>query len=736
MSTIDIWGGIECTINRVGQQFHDQLRLSGHYDRKADLAQIAELGIKTLRYPVLWEHVAPNGLKQANWSWTDERLHMLRALGIRPIVGLLHHGSGPAYTDLTDPDFADKFTEYAHAVAERYPWIDAYTPINEPLTTARFSGLYGFWYPHGKDDETFAHIILNQSKATVLAMNAIRAINPTAQLIQTEDYGRTDATPLLQYQANFENERRCLGFDLLCGQLHDRMPMWHYLIDHTSLNADDLHWYTDNPCPPDIMGINYYATSDRYLDENWSFYPYVNRGSNGRHEYADVESVRTPQGLAGYSNLLTALWARYQRPLAITEVHLNCTREEQVRWLEQCHQSLTALKQDGLPIYAMTVWALLGAFNWQCLLTQNTGCYEPGAFDLRSPAPRPTMVCDWIRQKTQLTPYTHPVLSQPGWWARPEGQLYPKQPINDTKNVPYRQAASSTEKPLLITGATGTLGNAFARLCQLRGLPYVLTSRSTMDLSDYAAIEKQLDTLKPWAVINAAGYVRVDDAEQDNQACFHANVNGPVHLATACHHYGLPLVHFSTDLVFDGLKKQPYVETDVTAPLNYYGYCKRLAEKRVLEILPKALLVRTGGFFGPWDAHNWVTTSLTALKAGKAVILPSDCISSLTYVPDLVNTTLDLLLDNETGLWHLTNDSPGLSWYELVKQAARLCQIPLITLHPGFTKDMHWRAKRPPYCLLTSEKAYLMPGIANALTRYAEAVMAQYTVTEANYYNA
>ena len=90
---IELWGGVECTVNRVGDQYFSQLERSGHDSRFDDLDRVAELGVRALRYPVLWERVAPHGIESANWSWSDERLARLRELGITPIVGLLHHGS-------------------------------------------------------------------------------------------------------------------------------------------------------------------------------------------------------------------------------------------------------------------------------------------------------------------------------------------------------------------------------------------------------------------------------------------------------------------------------------------------------------------------------------------------------------------------------------------------------------------------------------------------------------------
>ena len=137
-SGFELWGGVECTVNRVGDHYFSQLERSGHDSRFDDLDRVAELGVRALRYPVLWERVAPHGIESANWSWSDKRLARLRELGITPIVGLVHHGSGPAHTSLVDPTFAGKLADYASAVAQRYPWVDRYTPVNEPLNYGAF----------------------------------------------------------------------------------------------------------------------------------------------------------------------------------------------------------------------------------------------------------------------------------------------------------------------------------------------------------------------------------------------------------------------------------------------------------------------------------------------------------------------------------------------------------------------------------------------------------------------
>src|SRR5688572_19553984 len=239
-----LWGGVECTLNRVRDTYFDQSVLTRHHIRHGDLDRIAALGIRTLRYPVLWERVARSpGVD--DWSWTDARLEVLRTAGIRPIVGLVHHGSGPRWTSLIDDAFPDGLAAFASRVAERYPWVDAYTIVNEPLTTARFSGLYGFWYPHKADGRSFARALINQCRATVLGMARIRRVNPAAQLIQTEDICTVFSRPSLAGEAAFLNERRWLTFDLLCGRVVPGHAMWGYLRAN-GVSESELAWFAEH----------------------------------------------------------------------------------------------------------------------------------------------------------------------------------------------------------------------------------------------------------------------------------------------------------------------------------------------------------------------------------------------------------------------------------------------------------------------------------------------------------
>lgn len=570
-NTIELWAGVECTLNRVGNRYFNQMECSGHLTRIEDLDRFADLGIRTIRYPVLWEQIAPDHPNRMDWSWADERLSRLRELDIKPIVGLVHHGSGPRYTSLIDPNFVDLFTEYASAVAQRYPWVEYYTPVNEPLTTARFSGMYGHWYPHGKDGETFAKALITQCKATVKAIQAIRKVNLEAKLVQTEDLGKTFSTPLLAYQASLENERRWLSLDLLCGKLTRKRPMWKYLRSF-GVSEAELQWFLDNPCPPDIIGINHYLTSERFLDERVERYPTCTHGGNEYHTYADVEAVRVLMpGTAGPQVLMKEAWERYKLPVAITEAHLSCTREEQMRWLKQIWESAQALQREGVDVHAVTVWSLLGSYNWNSLVTCDNNFYEPGVFDVRSPEPRPTAIAEMIRAFTKGNNFYHPTLEKPGWWRRTARLLYPpvrssqdavmglvaKSPedtgnysytgdraieikfvfgsgISSTKTATYNTALNKgNTAPLLILESTGHLGKAFARVCEIRAIPYCLKATEKLDIGNSDDVHKLINENKPWAVINTADFNEIDMSEQEQAICLRLNTYGSKTVAAA-----------------------------------------------------------------------------------------------------------------------------------------------------------------------------------------------------------
>jgi dTDP-4-dehydrorhamnose reductase len=710
MTRLELWGGVECTINRVGDTWYDQLASNGHRGQLEDLELFAALGIRRLRQAVLWERHAG---ESPDWRSTDEALHKLRGLGVEPIAGLIHHGSGPAGTSLIDANFAPGLAAHAGRVAQRYPWLQWYTPVNEPLTTARFSALYGFWYPHARDDLSFGRALLNQLRATVLAMRAIRGVNPEARLLQTEDLGHASATTPLAYQAELENERRWLTWDLLCGRIDYHSPIVARLL-HAGIAREEFAWFADNPCPPDILGINHYITSDRYLDHRVDRYAGLEPGGNDRHRYVDVEAVRVlDPPVDSWSRCLAESWARYQLPMAITEAQLSCSREEQLRWINGAWKAAHAACAAGLDVRAVTAWALLGSRDWSSLLTQQRGHYEPGVFDTRGGERRPTALVPALRELAAGgTRATHPASDGPGWWQRRERLLY-----RHGEAKPRARRARLARRPLLIAGANGNLGRAFAQVCEQRGLEYRQCTRAELDICSPHALETAFAALRPWAVVNAAGYVRVDEAERDRARCYRENAEGPLLLAAACEAHGVRLATFSSDLVFDGQRSAPYVESNGVAPLGVYGQSKALAERWVLQRWPEALVIRTSSFFGPWHPHDFLPVALRALSRHEHFAAMDDVVVSHTYVPDLAHACLDLLIDGAKGIWHLANAGP-MSWHELASTGAQLAGIDAAELEGRACSSFSLAARRPAFSALATERGLVLPALGDALDRY------------------
>jgi dTDP-4-dehydrorhamnose reductase len=722
MDYLELWGGLECTVNRVGDTYRDQFVEGGHDGRLSDLDRVAQLGIRTLRYPVLWEHVSPDHPDQTDWDRHDIRLGKLRQLGIRVIAGLVHHGSGPLYTNLLADDFAEGLARHSRNVAERYAWIEDWTPVNEPVTTARFSALYGHWYPHHRDERSFWLALLNQIDGTRLAMREIRRLNPRARLIQTDDLGRTYATAALRDQAAFDNARRWMGWDLLCGRVTPGHMLWQRLFDLGL--GDRLRRIADDPCPPDIIGVNHYLTSDRFLDHRIDRYPEGVRGSNMTRSFVDIEGVRAlhppPPGLGG---VLREAWERYGIPLAVTEVHNGCTREEQLRWTYQAWRTAHDLRADGIDLRAITVWALFGSCGWNTLLTR-PGNYEPGVFDAGSGVPRPTALARLVGTLAgEGSAQLHPVLAGEGWWSRPirlHHAVVPR-PASMREHIANRLPRAVRPPPILIVGGRGTLGGALAAACRHRGLAHIVPSRPELDLADASCIAAALDAHKPWVVINAAGWVHVDDAESEPEGCLRVNRDGAELLCRLCAERGIPTVNFSSDLVFDGAATAPYTETAKPQPLNAYGRSKDAMERAIAALPGDHLVIRTAAFFSPFEPRNFAMQVVAALRDGRVQQAADDEIVSPTYVPDLCDAVLDLAIDGETGVWHLSGRE-AISWADFARRIAAACGLDESMIQPVSSSSLARSAPRPSFAGLASERGQMLRPLGEAITHFAQEI--------------
>jgi dTDP-4-dehydrorhamnose reductase len=421
----EIWGGLECTVVRVRDGIRDQFRDTGHWDRPCDLERVASLGIRTLRYPVGWERVAPDSPEELDWAWHDERLAELQRLGIEPILGLVHHGSGPAYTCLSDPEFPTKLAAYAAKVVRRYPWAKMWTPVNEPVTTARFSGLYGVWSPHRETESDFLRMLHHECRGVLLSMREIRKVVPDATLVQTDDMGRSFGMPEMQDRVEWENGWRWLSFDLLLGRVGAAHP-WRPRFLAAGVSEAELDDYLTREAGPMIIGLNHYVTSERWLDHRKHLYPDWMQSAD--IPYVDTEALRTPlaPGTLGWEARLREAWQRYPDvPLAVTEAHLGATPGEQIGWLRSAHDAARKLREEGCDLRGLTVWSLFGAVDWCSLLTCRNDRYEPGPFDIRGDKPSRTALAGAVEAlATKGRLGEHEAAITEGWWQR-EDRVFP-----------------------------------------------------------------------------------------------------------------------------------------------------------------------------------------------------------------------------------------------------------------------------------------------------------------------
>ena len=235
----------------------------------------------------------------------------------------------------------------------------------------------------------------------------------------------------------------------------------------------------------------------------------------------------------------------------------------------------------------------------------------------------------------------------------------------------------ATGQGILVFGGSGQLGTGLARLLDERGVPYAAPGRDEVDLTG-AVFGELLETFAPHAVINASAYNDVNGAEDEAQrpAAERLNVEVPGAMARACADRGVPLVHVSTDYVFDGRKDSPYVESDRTAPLSAYGRTKHEGERAVLAAHAGALVVRTSTLYGKdrRGGSNYVAAVLANARKGPVLEVVRPPVSSPTHAPDLALAILELLDVGAQGIVHVANRG-GCSRLELATEAVRLAGL-------------------------------------------------------------
>jgi len=359
--------GIENSVPTIdgGRTRVDEMESCRHYERwREDFALVQEIGLHYLRYgpPI---HKTLIGPGKYDWEFADQAFAELKRLNIVPIVDLCHFGVPDWIGDFQNPDFPEQFAIYARAFAERYPWIQLYTPVNEMYICATFSARYGWWNEQLSSDRAFVTALKHIVKANVQAMYQILEVRPDAIFIQSEssEYFHAE-TPSAIKPAEIMNSQRFLSLDLNYGRRLDS-EMYEYLLDN-GMTRDEYHFFLDNRLKQHcIMGNDYYVTNE--------------------HRVCADGATRAAGEVFGYCEITRQYHDRYNLPVMHTETNLTQgpLGTEAVDWLWKEWANVLRVRNDGVPIVGFTWYSLTDQVDWDSALRfRNNNVNALGLYDL------------------------------------------------------------------------------------------------------------------------------------------------------------------------------------------------------------------------------------------------------------------------------------------------------------------------------------------------------------------
>jgi dTDP-4-dehydrorhamnose reductase len=278
--------------------------------------------------------------------------------------------------------------------------------------------------------------------------------------------------------------------------------------------------------------------------------------------------------------------------------------------------------------------------------------------------------------------------------------------------------SAQTAVHLLVTGANGQLGQCLADQLKAQNIAHTLLSRQDADINDTVVLEKIIADKGVTAIINAAAYTAVDKAESEPDLARRVNVDGPAALAKLSARFDIPLLHVSTDYVFDGNKQTPYIETDATGPTGVYGQTKLDGELAIQRHATKYIIMRTAWVFSEYG-NNFLKTMLRLAKERDTLGVVADQVGCPTYAGDLAQALISIaqqlheaeeqnLPEARYGIYHYAGDE-AVSWhgfamaiFEEAHQQGALVKIPVVNAIA--TQDYPTPAKRPAHSVLSATK--------------------------------
>jgi len=250
---------------------------------------------------------------------------------------------------------------------------------------------------------------------------------------------------------------------------------------------------------------------------------------------------------------------------------------------------------------------------------------------------------------------------------------------------------------VLVTGSAGMLAKDLIPLLSERGYEVLAPPEDKLDITSLKVVKDVVDKLAPQLIINCAAYTNVDGAEEQEHQALVVNGLGVQNLCLLCQEHDIPLVHFSTDYVFDGTKPSPYAIYDRTNPINAYGRSKLLGEKYILWLLGKFYLIRTSWLFG-LQGKNFIETMFELGQKQKQVSVVTDQRGCPTWTRHLAEATIALMETGRYGIYHVTNSEPT-TWFDFTREIFRLSGIETAVM-PVTSEQYPRPAKRPANSVL------------------------------------
>lgn len=254
---------------------------------------------------------------------------------------------------------------------------------------------------------------------------------------------------------------------------------------------------------------------------------------------------------------------------------------------------------------------------------------------------------------------------------------------------------------ILVTGAKGMLGTDLIKVLEDK-FDVVGVDVDDFDITDRTRVIESLAKINPDLVVHSAAYTNVDDCEEHRELAYRVNGDGAGYIAEACREVKAKMVFISTDFVFNGQKKAPYLETDQPAPLGVYGKSKLEGEKKVQQLLDNYLIVRTAWLFGK-NGHNFVKTIIKATEEREILRVVDDQVGSPTYTLDLAKAIRILIEKDLKGIFNVTN-SGFCSWYEFACEIIKIAEIKKVKVITITSKELNRPAERPSFSILDKAK--------------------------------